>query len=358
MQYSNSQSKLLTSTVVLAGSIVLSACGGGGGGGSTSQAGQVGDDVQIGLPQPIQGPALQGLTEENFVEVLAFAFSNVFFSFEGDTRFIDSSGPGGVFIIAGTVCESGSVDFEINMPGGLVAMTGDNASADYSNCVVEFLNGDRDLINGSFDGEITNLTGVGFGSPFSVGEVINYSNGYTIQTLIGDDPGGVVTIDGRLQLTVDNTVVTQTSTVAGPNFEFSVTTSDGRRLVYRNVTDSQEFLDAASNTFLTQSDFDFSLLTLITNGNFIVETIEPFFGIGSMVFVDEDFSENPIFRPTNGSLTATDDNGAVGTLVASTDGVNAELSLDADGDGIPELTQIVSYELLDRIAFNTDETGR
>jgi len=303
---------------------VLTACGGG----------------RAGLPQ--------GLTEENYSQVTAMALTNIFFLFDGDTRFVNSTQPGDLFLMeARANCEPGSVNIIPNILNEFTSTVGDSASLDHNNCIIVSAGGSRNRLNGRFDIELTDFSTNDLGNLFTVTRQINYSN-YTETTISGTSAGNLAALAGQLQIATDNDVVSQTTTLTASNYVLTLTTAQGEQLVYQNLIAASEILDESNNTFTTESDYTLGLLTSITTGTFVVNTTTPFFGIGSMFVADDNgIDENPVFRPTSGVLTITDSNGAVATLAAMANGVNAQISLDLDGDTVTEVTQIVSYGDLD-----------
>jgi len=321
---------------------VLTACGGGRAGLPT-------------IPQPqVTPPATQGLTEENYSQVAAVALTNIFFLFNGNTQFINSTQPSDLFLMAARAnCEPGSVNIIPNILNEFTSTVGDSASLDHNNCIIVSPGGSRNRLNGRFDIELTDFSTNDLGNLFTVTRQINYSN-YTETTTSGAGAGNVTALEGQLEIATDNdinvNVVSQTTTLTAPdsNYMLTLTTAQGERLIYQNLMAASEILDASNNTFTTESDYTLGLLTSITTGTFVVNTTTPFFGMGNMFIADDNgIDENPVFRPTSGVLTITDSNGAVATLEAMTDGVNAQISLDLDGDTVTEVTRIVSYSELD-----------
>ncbi len=340
---------------VLATCMALTACGGGGGGGSATSTALTDPGGNPASPPLVTPPVTQGLTEENYIQVAAVSLSNVFFSFggvsfEGDTRFVDSTGPGGFFLLALLMCESGDVAIDINAPGGFTAMVGDSTALDFDDCVSV---DDGQLMvrqNGRFGLELTSLSGSGFGNPFTATTLYNFSNNYTIASLNGAFAGDVFMAEGQFQVETDNNTVMETNIVtAESSLVLTFTTAQGQRIIYQDLVAARETLDASNSTFDTEADYTLGLLTSITNGTFAIDTTTPFFGIGNMFVLDGNDNEDAIFRPMSGVLTITDSNGAVATLTAMSDGVSAEISLDLDGDTVADVSQIVTYQALDDI---------
>ena len=344
-QYSRDRKAGVAAIGVLLAASVLTACGGGGGGSS-------GASPAVTSAPLVTPPAVQGLTTENFVQVAAVSLRNVFFFFEADTQSIASTIPGGLFLlgIAATLCESGSADVNINMPGGVTSMVGDTATIDYNNCVGTFVGGDQNRLNGRLDTELTRFSDSGLGNPFTITTQVTYSNNFTEETISGEDAGAMVMLEGQWQIAVDNNIVNQTTTLTASDYVATLTTAEGMRLTYQNLIQASEMLNVANNTYETESDYTLGLLTSLTDGSFIIDTTTPFTGIANMFMPDDNgIDEIAIFRPMSGALTITDSNGVVATLTAMTDGVSAEISLDLDGDTEADVTQIVTYETLDNM---------
>jgi len=326
--------------------VLLSHNSGSGSGGETSPvAGSPTTLVLLVTP-----PAAQGLTEENYIQVAAVSLlSAPFLNFEQNPQSVNSAGPDSAFFLVAlaTDCESGSADFDVNMPGGLVSMVGDSFSLDHSDCVMTFPDdGSQERTNGRFSGEITRRTGSA-GAPFTATLLLTNSNNFTIETLTGEDAGGVVTIEGQLQLSVDNEIVTDTNTITSSNYTVAITTAEGEQLIVQSPITAINRRDMSNNTFTTEIDYTLGLLTSITDGTFVVDTTTPFLGIGGMVVLDAEGDVIP--QPISGTLTITDSNGAVATLTAMSDGVSAQISLDLDGDTVADVSQMITYEALDAV---------
>jgi len=339
----------LTAVGVLSAALALSACGGGGGGsGSGATSPVAGSPVTPGLQ--VTPPMTQGLTEENYIQVAAFSFlGGLFFDFEQNPQSVDSAGPNaGFFLIAlAADCESGSADFDVNMPGGLTSMVGDTFSLDHDNCIITFPDdGSQERTNGRFSGEITRRTGSA-GAPFTATLLLNNSNNFTIETLTGEGAGDVVTIEGQLQIDTEGDTVTGTSMITSADYTVTIASAAGERQVFGSPITAINRRDMSNNTFTTEVGYTLGLLTAITDGTFVVDTTTPFLGIGGMVVLDAEGAVIP--QPIDGVLTITDSNGAVATLTAMPDGMSAEISLDLDGDAVAEVFEIISYENLDAV---------
>ncbi|PCH60984.1 MAG: hypothetical protein COC05_02465 [Gammaproteobacteria bacterium] len=334
---------------VLSACIALTACGGGGGGSATNTAPtSPGDNPDA--PPLLTPPVTQGLTEENYIQVAAFSFlGGLFFDFEQNPQSVNSAGPDAAFFLVALAadCESGSADFGVNMPGGIVSMVGDSFSLDHSDCVMTFPDdGSQERTNGRFSGEITRRTGSA-GAPFTATLLLNNSNNFTIEALTGEDAGFITTIEGQLQIDTEGDTVTDTSMITSADYTVTTTSAAGERLIFESPVSAINRRDMSNNTFTTEVDYTLSLLSAITDGTFVVDTTTPFLGIGGMVALDAEGDVIP--QPISGALTITDSNGAVVTLTAMTDGVSAEISLDLDGDTVADVSQIITYEVLDAV---------
>ncbi len=327
--------KIIFASVVL----VASACGGGGGGSNESTT-----TLAIIEPNP---PAEQGLTIENYMEVLALAFINGFGLSNPVEDFFFGADFGPVDEEFEFECDSGSAVISLNFSTEGLAEN-DSVVLTSDDCVSTEFDNSQSRTSSILTYTVTDLTGaVTTGTPFTLTFLADTSA--IIEEFAGPFAPQLITSDGTFEYVVNSDGITETTMITSQPDSRSTIAVDGARFEFGGAFNTRQVLDSSNQMFLLESSSSFALLTSRTNGDFEVQTDEAFTGIFDLDAVDND--DNILFMPDAGSISITDGLGGIATLTAISNSM-AELAVDLDNDLIPETTAVMTYVELENLADN------
>ena len=333
----------------------LAACGGGGGGSSqTTNDGMAGQQpsnpvAPVAPPAPPAGPtppAVQGLTIENFVQVSAVAFSSSAFIFDAEGgALIDTTIPGPVNTTAPFPCDSGSAETSLIIQNETVT-TGDSVATTFVNCLQSFLDGGADVTNGNINVSITGASGLVMGgSAFELTQLVSFANFSQVETA-GEFQGTVTNAVGNVEVNITDTAVVETASLTADS-GFSLSASSDSFVFSQDSQQVTQSIDRSNNTFELDSNSRFQLTTSIANGVFVADNTTPYSGVIDSSLRDDE--GDIILNPSSGVQTITDGNGAVATIIATSNS-SAQISLDLDNNGVPEAINTLNFTELTDIA--------
>lgn len=216
----------------------------------------------------------------------------------------------------------GTATYSLNdVDGNLAASTGDTLSITFANCVESGLtyNGDLSLT------EFT-LSGDPAAGPYSMGATFAFTNFHAAGAGESHSIAGAY---GYSEATADNVVYTANVTIGS----LSYTGMDGTEsstYTFTNFSASgTNNLATGAYTFSSEGKVDDSTL----GGSITIATVTEFAGVAPG-------------DPTSGVMKVTGAANSSVTLSAMSDGVNVELAVDADGNGVAEETIATTWEQL------------